>query len=139
MLLERKRKRESQIPTASQADIAFLLLTFFLVTTSLNVDKGLMSTLPPRGEPKPIPRKNIADIFINAGGQVALDVGEGLKPVAVNTVKDIIKQKLAVNENLIVSIKTDRDTKYQVFISVLDQVQIAYGGKPRISIAEPES
>jgi len=57
----------------------------------------------------------------------------------VNTVKDIIKQKLAVNENLIVSIKTDRDTKYQVFISVLDQVQIAYGGKPRISIAEPES
>src|SRR4030042_3574606 len=94
MLLERKRKRDAQIPTASQADIAFLLLTFFLVTTSLNVDKGLMSTLPPRGEPKPIPRKNIADIFINAGGQVALETGDGLQPVAISSVKDIIKQRL---------------------------------------------
>ncbi|MBN1895332.1 biopolymer transporter ExbD [bacterium] len=139
MLLERKKKHDARIPTSSQADIAFLLLTFFLVTTSLNVDKGLMSTLPPRGEPKPIPRKNIADIFINAGGQVALDIGDGLQPVSIGNVKDIIKQRLAVNENLIVSIKTDRETKYQVFINVLDQVQIAYGGKPRISIAEPES
>ena len=44
-----------------------------------------------------------------------------------------------MNDKLLVSIKTDKETQYQVFMSVLDQVQMAFAGKPRISIAEPES
>jgi biopolymer transport protein ExbD len=132
MLLDKRKGRTASIPTASMADIAFLLLTFFLVTTSLDLDKGLGLTLPPKGQAKPIPKKNIASLLINANGEVLLDDQE----VQVPQIKDIIKQRLAMNDKLIVSIKTDSKTKYQDFVSVLDQVQMAEA--PRISIAEPE-
>ena len=132
MLLDKRKGRTASIPTASMADIAFLLLTFFLVTTSLDLDKGLGLTLPPKGQAKPIPKKNIASLLINANGEVLLDDQE----VQVPQIKDIIKQRLAMNDKLIVSIKTDSKTKYQAFVSVLDQVQMAEA--PRISIAEPE-
>jgi biopolymer transport protein ExbD len=133
MLLDKRKGRTASIPTASMADIAFLLLTFFLVTTSLDVDKGLGLTLPPKGQAKPIPKKNIASLLINANGEVLLDDQE----IQVPQIKDIVKQRLAMNDKLIISIKTDSKTKYQDFVSVLDQVQMAEA--PRISIAEPEN
>jgi len=133
MMLENKRTREAEIPTASLADIAFLLLTFFLVTTSLNTDKGLGLTLPAKGKAKPIPKQNIASLLINNQGEVMLDE----QRIEVNQIKDIIKNRLAQNENLIVSIKTSAQTRYQDFIKVLDQVQMANATK--ISIAEPAS
>ena len=134
MLLEKRRAREAVIPTSSMADIAFLLLTFFLVTTSLDLDKGLQLTLPAKGTAKPVPKKNIASLLINAQGGVMLDEQQ----IEIPRIKEVIKQRLARNDKLIVSIKTDRATRYQVFMSVLDQVQMAMGATPRISIAEPE-
>jgi biopolymer transport protein ExbD len=133
MMLDKRRKREAVIPTSSMADIAFLLLTFFLVTTSLDLDKGLGLTLPAKGQGKPVPKKNIVSILINPTGAVMLDESE----VDMPQIKDEIKRRLAQNDKLIVSIKTDRQTKYQDFVSVLDQVQMAEA--PRISIAEPEA
>ncbi|MCK5149241.1 biopolymer transporter ExbD [bacterium] len=132
MMVDKRKERTVAIPTSSMADIAFLLLTFFLVTTSLDLDKGLGLTLPPQGDSLPIPKKNIASILINETGGVMLDD----EIVEVPRIKDIIKQRLAENDLLIVSIKTDRATKYQIFMSVLDQVQLAEAR--RISIAEPE-
>jgi biopolymer transport protein ExbD len=133
MMIEKRKERAVGIPTASMADIAFLLLTFFLVTTSLDLDKGLGLRLPEKGDPKPIPRKNIAQIFINAQGDVLLDDQE----IPISGIKEKVKTLLADNPNLVVSIKTDRSTKYQAFVSVLDQVKMAEAG--RISIAEPET
>jgi biopolymer transport protein ExbD len=133
MMLEKRKDRTVSIPTCSMADIAFLLLTFFLVTTSLDLDKGLGLTLPPKGAAKPVPKKNIASLLINASGEVMLDE----EPIEIPRIKEVIKQRLAQNRNLIVSIKTDQRTRYQVFVSVLDQVQMAEA--PRISIAEPET
>ena len=134
MMLEKRKERMVVIPTCSMADIAFLLLTFFLVTTSLDMDKGLQLTLPAKGQQKPVPKKNIASLLINQAGGVMLDEQE----IEIPRIKDVIKQRLVQNDRLLVSIKTARATRYQVFMSVLDQVQMAMGATPRISIAEPE-
>lgn len=134
MLLEKRKERTVAIPTCSMADIAFLLLTFFLVTTSLDLDKGLGLTLPAEGDAKPIPKKNIASLLIRSDGAVMLDEEQ----IDVRAIKDRITARLAENPLVLVSIKTDANTKYQSFVSVLDQVQIAMGETPRISIAEPE-
>lgn len=137
MISNNRKKKEAEIPTASLADMAFLLLTFFLVTTTIDVDKGLTLTLPPKGEQIEIRQKNICNVLINAQGNVLVD--EEITQIPM--LKDVIVRKLIENPKLIVSIKTARETKYTTYIQVLDRVkdaQLSQTGTTRISLAEPE-
>lgn len=131
-MVVKKRSSDVEIPSASLADIAFLLLIFFLVATTIDVDKGLDLVLPPIGMEQEIAKKNITNLLINNAGQILLDN----EAVNVEEVDDIIREKLLANDKLIVSVKTDRKTKYDIYIKVLDQIKKA--GATRISIAEPE-
>ena len=140
MFTNRKRERGlAGIPTASLPDIVFLLMIFFLITTTIDLDKGINLTLPEKGGEVKVAKSNICNVLINAQGQVLIDE----EPVEYPLIRDNISKKLKArgydNEGvplLIVSIKTDRETKYETYIDVLDQVKLA--GCKRISIAEPE-
>lgn len=132
MLVEKKKTRITEIPMASLADIAFLLLIFFLVTTTIDVDRGIGLTLPAKGEETQVRTKNITNLLINAQGEVLLDD----EIIPINEIHRRIEQKLQQNPNLIVSVKTDRETKYDVFVQALDELKVA--NATRISIAEPE-
>ena len=132
MILDKRKKQPAEIPTSSMADIAFLLLIFFLVTTTIDMDKGLTLVLPAPGEEKEIPKENISNLLINAAGNVMLD--EEFLPLT--QIARTVRIKILNNKNLIISVKTDRETDYQVFVSVLDQLKMA--NATRISIAEPE-
>jgi biopolymer transport protein ExbD len=132
MVVEKKKEKKSEIPTASMADIAFLLLTFFLVTTTIDIDKGIGLVLPPKGEAKEVSKKNITNLLINEAGSVMIDE----QITDIRNIKNIIRDKIANNPNIIVSVKTDERTKYQYYIQVLDQLKQANAKK--ISIAEPE-
>ena len=125
-----RRFKGGEIPTASMADIAFLLLIFFLVTTTIDMDKGLGIVLPAEGEQVEVSKKNILNCLINSTGQVLL----GDEPVRVNDISRIVRQKLQENDKLIISVKSHEKTKYRDYISVIDQLHIA--NAPRISIAE---
>ncbi len=132
MLVEKKKKHETEIPMASLADIAFLLLIFFRVTTTIDVDRGIGLTLPGKGEEQEVRSKNIISLLINSAGDVLLDN----EPTPIHDINRIVKEKLAQNDKLIVSVKTDRETKYDAYVQVLDELKIAKA--TRISIAEPE-
>jgi len=131
MLVEKKKSRNSDIPMASLADIAFLLLIFFLVTTTIDVDRGIGLSLPAKGEETEVRTKNITNLLINAQGEILLDN----EVIAINEIALRIEQKIQENPNLIVSVKTDRETKYDVFVQALDELKVA--NATRISIAEP--
>jgi biopolymer transport protein ExbD len=133
MALIKERIRAAEIPTSSLADIAFLLVVFFLVTTTIDTDKGISLALPEKGETKEVSKKNITNILINANGQVMFQE----EPLEIRLIRDRARQALADNPNMIFSVKTDRATKYDVYIDVLDQLKQA--NATRISIAEPES
>lgn len=133
MAIKRRReKAEIEIPSASLPDIVFQLLIFFLVTTTIDVDKGLDLVLPPIGENIEISQRNITNLLINDAGQILID--EEIVPV--EEVDNIIRDKLLENDKLIVSLKTARKTKYNIYVKVIDQLKRA--GATRISIAEPE-
>jgi biopolymer transport protein ExbD len=134
MAIKRNRERsEPEIPSASLPDIVFQLLIFFLVTTTIDVDKGLDLVLPPPGDIQiKIPEKNITNILINDVGQILIDK----EIVPVEEVDNIVRDKLLANDKLVVSVKTARKTKYEIYIKVIDQLKKA--GATRISIAEPE-
>ena len=131
-MLKKKKERSAEIPTGSLADIAFLLLIFFLVTTTIDTDKGLSLTLPDKGQETQVRSQNITNILINASGQVMLSE----QPIQVNEVSRRVRELLAENPNMIFSVKTVRDTKYDIYIDVLDELKKA--NATRISIAEPE-
>ena len=126
----KKRIRAGEIPTASMADIAFLLLIFFLVTTTIDMDKGLGLVLPPKGEEKEIPKRNISNILINARGDILLDK----EPNQMRDIRQVVLEKMAVNDKLIFSVKTHPKARYQAYVNVLDQLKMA--NATRISIAE---
>lgn len=132
MLLGKKKDKSVEIPSASLSDIVFLLLIFFLVTTSIDTEKGLDLILPDIGGETKVPKKNITNLLINATGQVLLDN----EVVEVSDISRIIKDKIFKNELLIVSVKTDKETKYETYIKVIDQLKKAEA--KRISLAEPE-
>ena len=126
----KRRFKGGEIPTASMADIAFLLLIFFLVTTTIDMDKGLGIVLPAEGQEIEISKKNIVNCLINSTGKVLL----GGDPVEVRNLNKIIRQKLAENEKLVISVKAHEKTPYKDYIRVIDQLKMA--NATRISIAE---
>ncbi len=137
MLYRKRRRNEGEIPTASLPDIVFMLLIFFLVTTTIDVDKGLGLVLPAKGQETQVSKKNITNIFINAAGKVAIGSGDDLRIIEIRDLRREVKKLLTANDKMIFSVKTDSRTKYQTYIDVMDQLKRA--NAKRISIAEPES
>jgi biopolymer transport protein ExbD len=133
MDVKRRQKSNPEIPTSSMADIAFLLIVFFLVTTTMNQDKGIGMQLPPAGESKKIRKKNICNIWVNESGQILINLED---QVALDQLRANIEQRLAANEKLIVSLKASEETPYESFINVLDEIKLA--GADKISLASPE-
>ncbi|MEE9578134.1 MAG: biopolymer transporter ExbD [Gemmatimonadota bacterium] len=133
-ILNRKQRVSDEIPTASMADIAFLLLVFFLTTTVFNEEKGLPIVLPEEKEEQEVSPKNILFLIIQPDGSVVVRRGESEQEqiVGYRQVEGILRQELAANENLIAAIKTDPTAPYRHMINVLDEVKKA--GAERISL-----
>ena len=127
-----RRFKGGEIPTSSMADIAFLLLIFFLVTTTIDMDKGLGMVLPAEGEELEINKKNILNCLINSAGSVLL----GGEPVEVRNLSRVVRQKIAENDKLVISVKAHKAANYNDYIRVIDQLKEA--NATRISIAESD-
>ena len=130
-MIKKKKIPEAAIPTASMADIAFLLLLFFLVATVIDVDTGLGLTLPELVEDQvevKVDPDRMAAVLVNENGDVLIDGNI----IPVFQIKDMLKARIASKNNLpknkkmIVSLKTDRKTVYNVYIAALDQIKLAY-------------
>lgn len=127
-----------EIPNASMADIAFLLLTFFLMTTTIANDRGLSLILPPPPEAQvqeeiKIQEHNMFKIALNSTDALAVE-GEYMNDVS--GLKEEIKKFIMNNGRdpemsdnpikAVVSFKTDRGTSHRRFVEVLDIIQAAY-------------
>jgi biopolymer transport protein ExbD len=134
-MLKKRKRKDVEIEGSSMADIAFLLLVFFLVVTTIDVDTGIGLVLPPIPddvEPPPIRERNMLRILVNAQGMILLND----EPVSTNQVKERVVNFVDNPTNdptlsespddAIVSIRTDRQTPYNVYIDMLDEVMGAY-------------
>tara|TARA_B100000900_G_C20499334_1_gene683027 strand:+ start:206 stop:604 length:399 start_codon:yes stop_codon:yes gene_type:complete len=125
-----RRFKGGEIPTSSMADIAFLLLIFFLVTTTIDTDKGLGIVLPPPGDMEiEIRKDNIMNCLINSQGKVLLDE----EPTNIDQIHRIVGEKLRSNNKLVISVKAHPKTAYNDYVRVIDQLKRA--DAKRISIA----
>jgi Biopolymer transport protein len=124
---------EAEIPTASMADIAFLLIIFFMTTTNFAREKGLKFVLPEKkDQPQEVKIKseNLLKISINDKGELFLNDEE----VRWENLEREVKLRLEKNPNLIILIRTHRDAPYEYMIRAFDAVKAAGGKKVGLGI-----
>lgn len=126
-----RRFKGGEIPTSSMADIAFLLLIFFLVTTTIDTDKGLGIVLPPPGDMEiEIRKDNIMNCLINSQGKVLLDE----EPTNIDQIHRIVGEKLRANNKLVISVKAHPKTAYNDYVKVIDQLKRADAKESQLQI-----
>ena len=146
------KRKVPDINSSSTADIAFLLLIFFLITTSMDTDRGLARRLPP---PVPKDQKNDADVDIKKRNLLVVLVSSGNQIMCggeltdIKQLKDKVKEfvenpyndankpekvevdvpyfgKKMVSKNHVISLQSDRGTSYQAYIDVQNELAAAY-------------
>jgi len=143
------KRSAPEVNAGSMADIAFLLLIFFLVTTTIETDKGINSKLPPIEEdipdPPPVKEKNIFLVLVNGGNQLFveddkmevtelreeaikfLDNGGGAGSESCDYCQGNGDPKSSDNPvKAIISLQNDRETDYSMYISVRNELTAAY-------------
>lgn len=145
------KRKVPDINSSSTADIAFLLLIFFLITTSMDTDKGLARLLPPPPEDKnqndteKIKERNILQVYLNKDdallcGDQYIEIGQ-LKDMAKEFIANVNNEdnkpektlknveffgETLVNDIHVISLQNDRGTSYQAYISVQNELVAAY-------------
>ena len=122
MKFGRKSQVRENIPTSSMADIAFLLLIFFMVTTVFKVYQGLDVLLPAAEKSQKIETKrNISHLWIDANGTISIDD----MLLELPSVEPLMKQKYRENPRVIVSLKVDKRAKYGIVSDVMEELKKA--------------
>jgi biopolymer transport protein ExbD len=111
----------SKIPTSSMADIAFLLLVFFMVTTVLKLEEGLPISLPKAEAAQDIPRENVIHIWVDRTGKISIND----MIVTIPSVEAIIAQRIRANPGIIVAFNTDENASYGVMADIMEQLKRA--------------
>lgn len=147
-----KKRKTPGINGSSSADIAFMLLIFFLITTSMDTDKGLARRLPPpvpkdqkKNEEMDIKKRNILVVLINSNNQILcnnefIDIKQ-LREKVRNFIENPYNDehmpektevdvpffgKQMVTKNHVISLQNDRGTEYQAYIDVQNELATAY-------------
>ncbi len=129
-------RMRNEINAGSMADIAFLLLIFFLVTTTIVEDKGILVKLPPWSEEEPdvtkLKSRNVFAVLVNAQNQLLVR-GE---PTNIGDLRERAKEFIANPEKredlserptkAIISLRNDRGTKYETYLRVYNELKAAY-------------
>jgi biopolymer transport protein ExbD len=136
----KKRSRVSdEIPSSSMADIAFLLLIFFLTTTVFSEEKGLQLVLPEASEEQvKVQSKNIMHIFVHPDGSVTVRKGgdPNEQSVAIDDLQEFVETEIAENPKLITAVKVTAEARYQDMINVLDELQLAEAKRISLQLLE---
>jgi biopolymer transport protein ExbD len=149
--MARKKRELSEINAGSMADIAFLLLIFFLVTTTMDVDTGIVRMLPPpilenQPPPPPVNKRNVLVVLANMHDQLLIDDAWG----DIKDLKEKAKAHIKSDPNnpdmpeykpedfpapfgagypvskQVISLQNDRGTSYNMYIAIQNELAKAY-------------
>lgn len=137
MKIKKKKRDLAGIPTASMSDVAFLLLVFFLTTTKFDIKKGLSLMLPESTANADVSVKlkddNLTKIKINRAGKLQLETSEKSEVVDLTSLEGKVRSLIAANPDMVLQVKTDRRSKYDMMVKVLDVLNLA--GAEKISLS----
>ncbi len=160
--MAKKKRKVPGLNGSSLADISFILLIFFLVTTSMDTDTGLVRRLPPPPDPNQLEEdvkvkgRNVMVVQVNMNNEILCYHGDEAKRTTHSGIKPedlraIAKEFIAnpdnkpnmpefhpadpplpllgaypVTKNHIISVQTDRSTKYEIYFQIQNELMAAY-------------
>ena len=134
----KKKKKEAmgELRMDSTADVAFLLLIFFIVTTIFAAEQGLTLVLPGKQKEKTdtvkVKESNIATIFVQVDNNITLD----RKPIEINHIQRAIEDRILSNPKLVVLLKIHPDADYGRMVACLDELRLANANKVSLKTAK---
>jgi biopolymer transport protein ExbD len=125
----RTKKSSTRIDMTPMVDLAFLLLTFFILTTAFNKPTTMVLTMPEKhtGTPPPISHDNVLNLILGERDKIFWYTGLGPEANVTDFSKDGVRKVLLAkrsNEKLMVLIKPEDDSKYQNIVDILDELEI---------------
>ncbi len=126
-----KRRRQQDVPelnTTSTADISFMLLVFFLVTSSMNTDQGMSRKLSPpddsQQEQRDIQRSNVLQVRLDADDHLYCDD----QPVSIMQLQQQVESFVASRHNArhVIAVETSSETTYNAYFKMQDAILAAY-------------
>jgi biopolymer transport protein ExbD len=127
--LKRKSKAASEIPSSSLADMAFLLLIFFMVTTVFRQEEDRDVVFPEAEATQKLeePRKDILNIYVEQDGDIYIND----RLTAPEQVHAVIRPIRMENYGVVIMLRSDRDVSYHRIDQILKELQAA--GAPRVA------
>ena len=127
MIFRRKRREVPGLNTTSTADISFMLLVFFLVTTSMDVDKGMNRQLPPKQEEKQemmdVDKSKVMSLSLSEEGLLTIDE----KPANIDKIRRQLKEFIvSTGPSHIIELKTDRKCDYDTYFHLQNEIVRSY-------------
>lgn len=138
-MLKPKKREVGSFDASSMADITFLLLIFFLVTTTISSDKGVRFVIPTKADDaEGVKVKGVVNVFLNNDNKVMLGKKGKEEEVEIAQVKtrlQILGREIAAEgDSMIVSVKFTAGSTYENYLDIIDQARSA---KPKaISLAQ---
>jgi len=125
---KRRRRIEQGIPTGPMADISFLLIIFFMVSTVFVIYRGFPVDLPGAERIDLLKsRRNVVNVWIGPAGRIMVDEYD----TELSYVGDVVSRKLEKNPRIVVLVKSDRNTPYRYVSGVIEELKRA--GALRVS------
>lgn len=136
-IMRRKKKQPiGELRLDSTADIAFLLLIFFIVTTIFAAEKGLTLVLPGRqknaSDTVRVQERDLATVYVDETNQITLD----RKLIEVNHIKRMIEDRIDANSRLVVLLKIHPKADYGKMVACLDELRLAKATKVSLKTAQ---
>ncbi|HET7275654.1 MAG TPA: biopolymer transporter ExbD [Longimicrobiaceae bacterium] len=129
---KRKSKVASEIPDSSLADIAFLLLIFFMVTTVFRTESEREITMPEAEATQKVDekRKNILHVWVDPDGSVFINDAR----VPMENISDLVRPLyIETDQKLVVAIRADRSVQYSTINDISEELR--EGGALRVNFA----
>ena len=123
---KKTRRMGIRIDMTPLVDVAFLLLTFFMFTTSMARPQTMEINLPPEMVKIEIAESNLLTIRVNEKGEIFWNIGmEAPKKIEVNDLRRFLKEQLNGNPKLVTLLKVNREAKYDVMVHMIDELNLA--------------
>ena len=124
---KKSRRLGIRIDMTPLVDVAFLLLTFFMFTTSMSRPQTMEINLPPDKEVKvEIAESNLLTLRINAKGEIFWNIGiESPKKLDPATLRTFLREKSQGNPKLTTLVKVDREGRYSMLVNMIDELNLA--------------